>query len=1000
MKKFFYIIFAFFALLILLLLTIPSLFKDKIFDKLDQEIVKQVNATVYYDRDKVSLNFFSNFPHLSAGLGDFGIKGNAPFQNDTLVNLGEMKVDLDIWSVIFNENPGLKGVRLKDGQFYIKVLQNGQANYDIMYESEQEAIGDTTTANFQLGIDLIEIENLDFIYDDRSLDYLMAMSAMDFVGSGDLTLDVYDLKVEGNANIVNVTYEGVEYLTDKTLTIDSEINVDLENMRFTAQKASLKLNDFRFGIDGYLTMPGDDIEMNAEFYGKDNNFRSALSLVPGIYSASFDDLKTSGEMDFSGALKGTYNDNSFPSFQFGLTINEGMFQYPDLPRPVQHVNMELDVTNESGNLDHTAIDLSRLSLEFGDQPVSARLMVKDLINYEMDGQLKGKLDLLQLTSIFPIKDLELKGQLTIDATAKGRYDSVANVIPSINAKMELSNGFIKNSAYPAPIDNINVRATADNITGKIEDFAINVPTFGFELEGEKIKGTLNLDDLEALNYVFSIHGAVDLGKIATIISLEDMLLEGRIQADLDASGSYEDINANRFDRLDTKGDLRVSNFYFADKDYPQGIRISEASADFSPKSVNLTKLEGRFGTSPVKANGTLSNYMEFLLGEEDKELQGNLAVFSSDFDVNEWMSQTETVSEDTTSMEVIPLPDNIDFTMSVKADKILYDNLTLNDAAGVVRIKDAILYLEDFKTNVLAGSIAFDGTYNVKDISRPSFDMTLDISKLGVKEAFQSFMTVRAFAPIAQHVTGDFSSKFSFSGVLGPDMTPVLSSLDGSGLIRLAETAIQNSPLIQGITNITGLEDAATIKLKPLNINARIENGMLNIPPFEVALWDYPAKIQGSTGFDGRINYLVNIDVPASKFGSKINSLVTGLVGKDLSDTNVPLAFNIGGSYASPNVTMASSESLDDYISNAFKSSLTGQKEDIQENIAADFQAKEDSLKQEFKEKSVVARDSAAREAAKLVDRSKEKAIDEVKNLLKGFTNRKKPAETEKPTPE
>ena len=250
MKKILYIVFALFALLLLVLVAIPALFKDKIFDKLDQELLKTVNATVYYDRDKVSLNFFSNFPHLSAGLGDFGVKGNPPFQNDTLVHLGEMQVDLDIWSVIFNDNPSLKGIRLRDGQFYIKVLQDGQANYDIMYESGEEAPVDTTSSNFQLGIDLIEIENLDFIYDDRSLDYLMVMSAMDFVGGGDLTLDVYDLAIEGNGNIVNITYEGVEYLTNKTLTIDSEINVDLENMRFGAQNASLKLNDFRFGVDG------------------------------------------------------------------------------------------------------------------------------------------------------------------------------------------------------------------------------------------------------------------------------------------------------------------------------------------------------------------------------------------------------------------------------------------------------------------------------------------------------------------------------------------------------------------------------------------------------------------------------------------------------------------------------------------------------------------------------------------------------------------------------
>jgi hypothetical protein len=47
-------------------------------------------------------------------------------------------------------------------------------------------------------------------------------------------------------------------------------------------------------------MPADDIEMDLAFAGKDNTFKSILSLVPGIYTESFEDLKTSGSMDFQG----------------------------------------------------------------------------------------------------------------------------------------------------------------------------------------------------------------------------------------------------------------------------------------------------------------------------------------------------------------------------------------------------------------------------------------------------------------------------------------------------------------------------------------------------------------------------------------------------------------------------------------------------------------------------------------------------------------------------
>ncbi|SHM60513.1 AsmA family protein [Cyclobacterium lianum] len=1000
MKKFLFVIFALFTLLLLVLAAVPFFFKDEIFNKLDQELAKTVNAQVYYDRDQINLSVFSNFPNLTAGMGDFGIRGNEPFQNDTLVHLGRMQVDLDIWSVIFDDNPSLKGIHLIDGEIYVKVLEDGRANYDIMYDSAQEADTTTTPSAFQLGIDLIEVQNLDFIYDDRSLDYLMILAEMNLEGSGDFTTAVYDLDLSGEGNIVNVNYEGVEYLAAKRITIDSKVNVNLDEMRFGVENASLSLNEFGFGIDGYLAMPEDEIEIDASFLGENNDFRSVLSLVPGIYSESFADLTTSGEMDFSGVVRGVYSEQSFPGFQFNLKIADGMFQYPELPRPVQHVNMDLAVLNESGKLDETSINLSKFSLEFGNQPLIGSFRLENLVDYEMEAKLKGNLDLMEITSIFPLEDMELKGKLAIDIDAAGRYDSLTSEIPRVEAAMNLADGYIKSTAYPAPIADINVKAAASNTSGQMKDFTFDVSSFGFELEQETITGKLLLSDLEALNYDFSIHGAVDLKKMASILPLEEMVLEGRLQADIDANGSYEAIERNRFGELATEGELQVADFYFSDLDYPQGVRIHDARMEFSPQYIQLSSMDGRLGKSPIEASGQLSNYMAYLFGESGQELRADLSINSANFDVNEWMTDTEDAAPDTTSLELIALPADIDFKMRVKADRITYDNLTLEDASGSIHLKDEVLRLEGFQTRTLGGTMAFDGSYNTRDILHPSFDMSLDISSLGIQEAFQSFVTVRAFAPVAQHVTGNFSTRFSFSGLLGQDMMPVLSSLDGKGLVRLAETAIKDSPLIKGITSITNLNETATIRLKPLNISAEIVDGMLNIAPFELQLWDYPARIQGSTGFDGRISYLVSVDVPASKLGSQVNNLVAGAVGTDLSNTSIPLAFNIGGTYSRPEVRLAAADNLETYLTNALKNRLSSEKENVQEQIAAEFKAREDSLKQEISEKARVARDSVEKQAEKLVEESKEKAVEEVKSLLKGFTNRNRTPEKTPPDPE
>lgn len=997
MKKVIYILFALFALVIVALITVPLLFKDKILAKVDKEIAASVNAQVFYDSDQVSLSVFRRFPNISATIGDFGIVGTPPFERDTLVQAGRFQVDFNLFSVLFGDNSELTGIHLEDGTVFVKVLADGSTNYDIMYPSEEEEVTVDEPSEFQIGIKQIEAKNLGFIYDDREMGFFMALGGMDLEGNGDFTLDVYDLSVSGGGDLVRLDYEDVNYLSQKKISIDTDIKVDLENMVFGLTQAKAVLNEFAFGLDGSIGLPEEGIALDLIFFGDDNSFKSILSLVPGMYTSSFDGLKTSGEMDFKGFVKGLYSEETFPAFQLGLQVNEGMFQYPDLPRPVQGVNIDLLVDNPSGTLDLTEIDLSAFNLRFGDQPVSGRFYLKDLISYEMDGQLVGQLDLEELTSIFPVDGMELRGSLAIDAKAKGRYDSLAGIIPAIDATVNLANGFLKSAEYSAPIEKLTVNSVITNPTGRMSDFLVDISGFGFELEGEPISGSLKIEDLDRLNWDFSVHGGLDLGKLIAIFPMKDVIMEGKIKADIDSEGSYADVEAGRYDRLSASGDMQVADFYYADLDVPQGIRIREAAAGFSPNEIRLTTFDARLGESPVTATGSLSNYMNYLLADSGGVLRGNLAIQSSKFNVNEWM----TASESNTSgeaLQVIELPRNVDFTMEVEATEILYDNLVLNNSKGAMTLNDGILSFRNFETQTLGGQLGFTGTYNSQDIKNPLFDFTFDVASLSIQEAFRSFNTVKTFAPIAEHITGNFTTNFALSGVLGQDMMPVLSSLDGQGLLKLAETAIRDSQLIRGITSITRLNDTATLNLRPFNIQAVIEDGMLKIPPFDLRLWDYQAQVQGSTGFDGSINYLVSMQVPVEKFGSQVNSLIAGLTGSDLSGTSVPLALNIGGTYGSPNIGLASGDNLDSYVTSFLRSRATSAASNVQEDLTSQFKAREDSLRLEIKQKAEVAKDSARSEAERLVEETSNKAKEEVKNVLRNLT-RPRPQPQSDPQP-
>lgn len=961
---------------------IPFLFKDKIIARVNQELDQALNAKIYYDPSQVSLSLFRSFPSISAGLGDFGIVGLEPFENDTLVHADELSLDFNLRSILFDDYPTLTGLHLNGGDLYIKVLDDGRANYDIVKEST-DAEADAES-NFQLGIDFIEVNKVNLIYDDRSLQFVMALADIEAKGSGEFTLDVYDLPIEATATIADVNYEGVHYLSNKNFKGETLLHVDLEQMKFTLAEGKFGINEFLFDLNGIIGLPEEGIALDLTFGTEQTDFKNILSLVPGIYTESFSSINTTGTLSFGGFVKGLYGEDTYPSFDVKLDVKDGMFQYPDLPLPVKDINLSFQAKNESSQIENTSVSLPIFSMNVGSNPLSGDFKLANLRDYDMEGKLNGRLNLKELTAVFPIEKTQLAGILDFNASAKGRYDSTLKVLPSMDIRLNLENGFVQNTDYPVPLEQLHAKATILNQKGTMQDFLMDISSFGFDLEGEKIEGNLKISDFEALNWNGAVTGGVDLKKLTAIFPIADTQLEGLIQADLQSSGSYADVEKERYDRLQASGAMDIRDLFYSSTEYPQGVRIIEAHGDFNPQRANLTQFRSQLGKSPLEATGFLSNYMDYLLSDKGV-LKGQLALKTTSFDVNEWMSSSD-ASTDSTELEVIPLPENIDFSMSMLADEVIYENLNLKEVSGNMVLRNGVLSFSETGMKTLDGRIKLNGNYDPRNLAAPLFDFTMDISELSIAKAFQSLETVKAFAPIASEITGKVSTNISFSGLLSQNMMPVLSSIDVQGILKVAEAALKDSKILAGVTSLTRLKDANLIQLRNLSIPIVIEDGRMEVKPFNLKLWDYETNIQGSAGFDGSINYLLNMQVPAGQFGTQANSILATISGTEAdASTLIPLAINLSGTYNQPKISLAGGNSIETLLTNALKSRFDSEKQNLQAKATAEFQAAQDSIKQEIKLKAELAQDSVKKELEKKVNQSTGKAVDEAKTLLKGL---------------
>ena len=978
------------VLLLGALIAAPIIFKDQIKATIDEQIAANINADVLFEIDNFSLSLLPNFPNITASIKELGIVGRDKFVGEVLFAVDEFDIEVNLMKLLFDEQMSIQGISLLNPKIFIKVLADGTANYDIVKSTDETEVDTLAeTSDFSMAIENWQISGGHVIYNDATIPTYLEMEKLNHTGSGNFSLSIFDLSTNTDVVLKKISYDGERYISNRHLNMDLILNMDLEQMKFTFKENQLALNDFSFGFDGWVSMPADDIDMELSFASRNNTFKSLISLIPAIYTEDFSDLKSSGTVRFDGEIKGTYNDNSMPAFKVNLAVNEGMFQYPDLPEAVKNVEVVMMVASEDGNIDHTKIDITKFHVDFGQEPFDGFIKIDNLINYPIDMGIKTTLNLGHMAQMFPIEGLQMEGIFMADIKAKGIYDSVKAIIPKVDAAMSLTNAKIIYADLPAPLTDLNFTATINNTTGKLNDTKLAIPSFKMDLDGSPINGALLLENFDNYHWEAALEGNLNFGKLFPIINklypLPGTEMDGEIAAYFKTEGNMADVDAEHYERLTTSGSLIFNNFNYTDSLYlPQGMTIKSGEFAFDPQQIKVKAMTAVVGNSDFSADGIVSNYINYLFNDNET-INGNIGLRSNKIDLNEWMTE-EVTTEETEESEpytVIEVPKNIDFIMQADISQILYEDLVLRDAKGKILVKNGILYLDNLTTSTLGGSIVFNGNYDTQNMSKPSFNMGLGITSIDIKQSYSAFNTIQALAPLAKNVDGKASTNFSLAGLLQPDMMPDLKTLTGSGLLAIKNAELSNSKLVSGLTSYLKGSASDKLNLKDMAMKLSINNGRLHVQPFDVKINSYNANVGGSTGIDGSLEYAIKMDVPAGQVGSQVNALLGSLTGSTNASDIIKINLGLGGTYNDPKMKLLGTDSkkvakkaavnqlvkvaggnqiLADSLQNTNVKDLVADQKKIAE---AELKKQQDSLKKVAEEEVAKAKEKALEEAGK-----------------------------------
>lgn len=511
------------ALIVVLLAVLPALFGGRIADRVKAEVNRSLDARV--DWQSAGLGLFRNFPNLTLRLDDLTAVGVGKFEGDTLTSVRQLRVVLDLVSAVRTALGGsgpivVRAIEIDRPRVSLVALEDGTANWEITKETAPEP---ATESGRPLSVSLrrFVIDSGVITFDNRAAKLHASLVGLDQTLTGDFGNEQVDIQTQVHADTTTVEFAGIRYLNGVRLDLTANVAADMAKKSFTLREGSgLRLNELLLAASGTVTSASERLGLDLAFQAPKTDFKHILSLVPAVYARDFESVQTSGSIAVSGRVKGEYGDDAFPAFSLGAKVDDGTFRYPDLPLPARDIFLDLAVTNPGGDADSTVVNLSRLHLVLGQNPIDAGVVMRTPISDpDVDARVTGTVDLADLRRTVKLDGVqELAGRIAADAAVRtrmswvdeGQYDRVA-----ASGTVDVSGLSVRSEALPHPL--------------AIQEASLRLAPRRAELRS--FSGTVGSSDLRASGYLDNLLGYIlrddDLRGSASLSSSKFVLDEWR-----------------------------------------------------------------------------------------------------------------------------------------------------------------------------------------------------------------------------------------------------------------------------------------------------------------------------------------------------------------------------------------------------------------------------------------------------------------------------------------
>lgn len=963
--------------IVIALFLVPYFYKDEILDKVKTEINKNVNAEV--DFDDIDISLLKSFPKVSIDLKDLTVNGIDKFKNQKLLSADVIRLHFDLVSVLNKNTPlELKSIEIIHPEANLIVDGEGNANYDIMKESDTSSDND----DFQLKVNHYAVTNGNISYRDALSNIRFESKNLNHSGSGDLSATNFILNTDTDIQDVSITYGGIPYLKSVRLNSESSLQVDGEKQEYIFKDASLYVNQLKAYFDGKVQMINSNTLVDVVFHTKESKFQDLLTILPNAYTSSFDSVDANGNFSLEGKMNGIYNaeNNTIPITDIKLNIEDGYAKYQGFEFPIDGINASVFINSKSDKLNDLKVNIPKFTFRVDNDPVEGHFYYSQPVNNpQVDGAIKGNLDLGKFAKAYPLPDITtLTGLADIDVKVKG-------------SQSDLEAGNYSNTQINGYANLKNVNLIMD------ERPPINISQFESDFSPQKIditdfNATLGNSDIIASGYISDplkimiddqvVSGAFDFK--SNLIDIDEWMTE----SSEDSVSMNQD---NYFDKVDFDLTGTAKTIQFS----PYTMKSVDIKSRLRDNAFSLASASCLIGESDISINGTVSGLHEYVY--EGDTLQGKLSGASNKLNLMDFMSEEEGSAEATGPPLV---PDNVNLDIDWSAKLIAYDKVKIENATTTLSVLPSQVMFQDFVGKSLGGQIAVDGLYKTVNPDKPEFSFKYDMSKMNFEKAIASVETLQILAPLAKYIKGIFNSTLLLQGDLTKDLMPDLNTLSGSGFLETLNGKVKGSKVLNKMNKLFNINELKEWTIQNSKNWFELENGRLELKPFDFEYQNIKFQMEGSHYLNTSLDYVLHTTIPKSLLTkSKVGAIADKGLNSILGEVNklglnldsgdhVEVDIYIKGEILDPKLTFKPKGiSSSGVVKDAVNQKLDEVKAEVRDTVKKVINQKKEEVKTKAAEQTEKIKDTVVSKVDKEVDKVVTSGKDKIKEILKQKTD-------------